>query len=350
MADLLEVQNNSSYKSLAPGTTLGFLTQILDINNRPFYYSGLCYSSATWAFKPKKVINERGLIDYKIKMRKNESVFSYMNLRCDGLKSKIVKIPNTDLSHFITYIPECVNYNSVQGNPLFLIYIKLDEIKPRIEDIAKNQFTTADKVLSSSYMLTRLIPDLKRMPMIQDKIFAIIRNNVKIPFLKEWIDYLLSHSNAVSFQLCRGTYADFNDPNNLYAFSITVNEDRIRREICDALSQGLLRLNNSNDISQTFAEGKITDLTSYLQHFSNHLIDKATKRFAPIFNPGTDSFTSKEQNYFDYAADLSKMKFFNTQKNVMTAVSRSLNKQKSALIVGEMGQYHGRLRKKLLRA
>ena len=344
MADKKLIPITDSYRLEQP---LGYATQIVysSIESVPLFMIGYSYTSmASSAFK----INDESYRRFYFHTSDSWMEVNLQQSHRSVLRLRSCKIAGTDLSN-ISWRYEDPKLEAVEGDKFVfgqkknIIYIKLDKIKDilkeELERKAHQQYSyrnlTLEDVLFSRDNMSEFIPVFKTIPEIKDKIYEAIKQRSKTPFIKEWMDFILEHTYAVSFYMSRAIYADIDDPNNVYAFLVEIDEYRLSREISLALSQGLLKINGSNMVSSTFSQ--IETLTDYLKFFSGKLIDKASNCFNPIFDPNTEKFTQKEKDYFDYAAYSGKLKFFNAQKNVIGAISRSLNVNKSALLVGEMG-------------
>lgn len=344
MTDKKLIPITDSYRLEQP---LGYATQIVysNRNNIPLFMIGYSYSStANSTFK----INDESYRRFYFHTSDNWMEIGLQQIHKSVLRFKSCKIAGTDLSN-ISWRYEDPKLEAMEGDKIVLgrktniIYIKLNRIKNVLEEELRRKASqqhsyhdlTLEDILFSRDNMTGFISVFKTVPEIKDKIYEIIKRRVKTPFIKEWMDFILEHTYAVSFSMSRAIYADIDDPNNIYAFLVEIDKYRLSREISLALSQGLLKINGSNMVSSTFSQ--IETLTDYLKFFSGKLIDKASNCFDPIFDPNTENFTQKEKDYFDYAAYSGKLKFFNAQKNVIGAISRSLNVNKSALLVGEMG-------------
>lgn len=321
--------------------TYGYGTQLILDGLYPIYANGICYTSSADTFKINKKIYKTIFVKNNF-MQSREISIGGGSYYLEQTKSKITKINGTEYSNFFIYIPSGLYTHGCSANrygKTYLLYIKLNELKSIIDSIVKESVLSKEDLINgerSIWNRTDIIPQIKNIPFVKEKIYTLLQKECDIPILREWVDFLLN-TPSITFQLLKGYYADIDNEDNLYAFVVGIDIKGIKQEISGALSQGILNINGCHSISKIFEDKEITDLTSYLEHFSSHLIDKATQRFVPIFNPSTDKFTDKEKDYFDYADNVGKMKFFNTQMNVMAAVSRSLKKEKSSLIVGEMG-------------
>lgn len=319
--------------------SIGFAKQILfnkgtgNISYADIY----CYKSNVNYFIKRNKIKDDGppLVSVKISHTNGLYMYYYFKSDTNSNRTKIINVNDYDIVNLISYQKKL--HENITGRQVSCdIMLNFSSVKNVFESAARNDSIDLVIAKASNYS-SRLVPLLKEIPAVQDKIFKIIKKHSCIPFLKEWLPKVLKDTAAIKIIPHEAYYADINDPDNLYIFNIQFSTYTLEKTVRDLLSQGLLNINGTNAPSPLFAEHKITNLTEYLEHFSGILISKATNKFIPTFNPNTDQFNKKELSYFEYANDLGKLNLFNSQKNVMTAVSRSLNKEKSALIVGEMG-------------
>lgn len=340
-----------SIESYNNSQSIGYAKEIIysNYNNIPLLMSGYCYTSTSGQFKISK--NDTTSKNFRFRGSDSSISLSLSPYMLDVFRFKATKIKDTDMSNVFWYFkaPAIIKSKNGAYNSFVVdqdsqshdnvIYISLDSIKPLFLDYMTKKYSYGYPLMSTLLQnrayLSELIPYLKKSAEIQDKIYNIIKKATKIPFTKEWLPYILDHTRAIEFNLSSALYSDWNDPSNMYAFTISINKSSLKFEISNALSQGLLKINNSNMVSSAF--DNISTLTDYLKHFSGKLIDKTANYFNPIFDPNNESLTQKEKDYYDFAGYNSKLKFFDAQKNVIGAVSRSLKKNKAALVVGEMG-------------
>jgi len=248
--------------------------------------------------------------------------------------SKSGKIPGSDIYKTITYLDseKFSIYNSESLNNVLssVIYIPLNDIKNCIPGDSKN----FDSELSSASNAFR--DNLLSNEFIINEIFKTINKISKIPLLKEWVGYCLNHpSNPIGVSLGKAYYSDLSNPENIYAFSISFTDSSLKKVISDGLKNKDISIKGTNTVS--YQTNNISNLTDYLSTYSDQLIEKASNKFTPLFDAEKDKFTEKEQNYFDFTEYYGKLKFYNAQKNVICSVSKSLDHNRSAFIVGEMG-------------
>ena len=325
--------------------TFGYADQILYYNNydvHDIYMSGYVYSSGINHLKKRTA---RVYSDYysELKYYKRNSSstksLSVLNV-CSKLsfsKLKISKIPNQDVYRVISYPNREEIELRNKGNSIekYLVYLKLSDV---LEFLRKEKGYIDDE--DTENLLYRPTNTFKSafidFEPLHEEIFKLIKNNTNIPFLREWTRYLLDNNLSVAnYDMVRAMYADINDPNNVYAMMVTLRSNDIIKIICDGLKSHAISIpGHEYGWSDT---GSTNNLTSYLDKYNNQLIDKAAHKFTARFNPENEDFTQKEKDFFEYADYFGKLKLYGAQKNVIAAVSRSLDHERSAFIVGEMG-------------
>lgn len=323
----------------------GYIDQLLKDNNdaETYYASIYCYASATDIFKKAK------------RKRSDDSAPTFF-VNVDGSSKSIdykgsnkyvrtERIPDTDivnvnwfLTNDIDKVSELtrkrrsrIHVDDNNATKCFIVYLRYSEVREAIRQACVKSNRPETAMIRASYGLANAI---RSVPAAQKKIFNILKKTVDIPVLEEWTSFLLG-CNSISIYPCRAYYADIENPRNIYAFKVLFCPRSVTADISRALNQGHISINGSKIVSSEF--NRIHNLTDYLEHFSSQLINKAANKFSAVFDPNKENFTADENNYFDFTAYNSSLKMFNTQKNVIGAVSRALNKDNSALIVGEMG-------------
>lgn len=345
MANLMEatIDNHRDH-------AVGYIDQYIFTSNvLVAYMSGVAYNSGISYFK--NFVSDTGQQSLMLHYgeRGYGQVIGWQSNR-GTLAIKVNKIPNTDMSRFIIYRKrgDYVNgkkINYVQARIEERIFFKLSDI---IDDLKKAYDNIPGVYHSNGDTLERTLdvynPSCRRFinsylkdncELIKKKACEIIKKNVNFPFLDEWISYLIKEE-VIDIKTYSARYADLDNPNNVYVVSVGFYTNSLENAIQTGLSKKEISINGTNEASDKFND--IDTLTDYLQYFSSNLIDKASNKFSAIFDPSKEEFNNKEKDYFQYAQHNSKLQFFNTQKNVIAAVSRSLNKNRSALVVGEMGK------------
>lgn len=261
-----------------------------------------------------------------------ESFHVYKNGEYHYCKTKVTRIPDTDVFRMIARREENVRRDDNRRAMMNCI------IHMRLQDIVKSMNNIDKKTLENSLRTNDFIRNkIRNCTVVHDKVFELLNKNCSIPILREWIPYIVNTSsiNPIDFQDVKAYYADFDNEDNIYTVYFTAHDSNIERAVCEGLRARHISINNTYNPSEEASN--VYNLTSYLEHFSDQLIEKTNNKFRAVFDPSIDSFTEKENNYFDYAEYFGKLKLFNAQKNVIAATSRSLNKNRSAFIVGEMG-------------
>lgn len=335
--ELISIRNNRN-------EVFGFADQVVFCGNfdiPDLYVSCYVYSSGVGGLKKKPMVdysNPYRVITFEQKGSPNKSVTinNVSNIK-NGVKYKITRIPNQDAYRYVSYVnvKEIGGLSSYIGTQ-YICYVKLAEV---LEYLRARTSYTDQEIEELLFNPTNMFKSqfIEFEPLHQE-IFQIIKNFTNIPFLKEWTMFLLNNSNngeIANFVLPKAMYADLDDPNNVYAFMFTIKEHEVIQTICNGLKFKSISINGSNQSSYTI--DSIDNLTDYLDRFNSQLIDKASRRFSSRFNPELEEFNDKEKDFFDYVEYYSKMKLYNAQKNVIAAVNRSLDHNRSAFIVGEMG-------------
>lgn len=338
---LIEIRSNYSNK------VIGYADQVVvydsDYGELPVYMSLYTYQSTMRTFRPSinKIKNSANNMyrmtsdDYIYFSFKVEDEFGpdfFGRFRWGHLpyiNVKQSKIQGTDMVNAISYAEETdVLTTNRPSHHRHLIYLPLSSI---LNNIAGNDRTkilklrNRDALLKGEVMLSKAF---------QSEIYKLLRNTTSIPVLEDWVEYLINN-DCIYCKLCRCLYSDLYNEDNIFVVEVCFNEASIKGEIARGLAEKRININGSNEVSERTQ--KIQNLTDYLGQYSGQLIDKAANKFTPIFNPEQDSFSEKEQDYFDFAEYYGRLKFFEAQKNVIASIARNLVKNKSCLVVGEMG-------------
>ena len=301
------------------------------------FVSAYCYDSSASLIRPTldtRPDNDNGIdIDFK------KDQFRYRlhnNLTKKQIESRTVRIPGSEMVRIINVIKQNNVVNKKDSGPCRnrVVYFKL---KPFL-DFYKEQISDADNELENNIFngvnkLKNIILDYRGF---HHEVYKLIKNETDVPFLEEWVGYVLNYGNeAIRIYTPSAFYANIDSEENIYAVNVFINENRILNTVKAGLQSNQISVNGSN-ISSISTES-ITSLTEYLEKFKNQLIEKASSKFTPCYNPENDEFNQKEKDYFDYASYFGKLNYYNTQKNVIAAVSRSLESNRNAFVVGEMG-------------
>lgn len=306
------------------GRVVAFRNKVIFVNSKPVYYSVYGY--------------EKVLKLYKIDIRRNISSLVVSDIHSMELydffvhefSEQHVKVSGSDIVNNITYCPAgycCSRSNTYFRRKHFLIYLPFKMVKSYVRHINKTLYTLfVDDILNNDYVL--------------DLVYSYIKKYCAVPILKEWIRYCYSNtmrdSNVFRISSAAHYHSDeIDEENDICAIILTVEDNALRNRISHGLQKKEISICGKNEVSQKAST--VRNLTDYLSLYSNQLIDKATKIFKPLFNPNTDPFTDREEDYFQFSEYYGRLKLFTTQKNVIAATSRHLKKNRSAFICGEMG-------------
>jgi SNF2 family DNA or RNA helicase len=281
--------------------------------------------------------------DHIIEDLQGERSFSLRPAFIHSFNCNLQKINNSEIYKLCAYSSEekiqnyyskvwINNENNCMNTVRHVIYFHLDAIKPYLPD-GRELFTLGNSSAMGSL--------LRNCPVVQHEIFKCMKDCFSVPILEEWMPYLLRESNTrggpfIKIKPAKPFYADYNNPNNIYALSVTFQSESQLEKLIEAGLKNheisiMNRMANSAEIDS------VKNLNDYLNKFSDQLINKVSSKFSAVFDPEKESFNQREKDFFDYSEYFGKLKFFEAQKNVIAAVNRSLKTQRSAFIVGEMG-------------
>lgn len=306
------------------------------------YLSAYSYAKNIAILKPAVPVNAygngRGTI-YVRNSRGTTICYNADTVSKSAYVGKVSRLPNEDAVRIVNYVKREIvetkdGKQPWQCSQYHLVYIPLSVIT---DQILRNTAWTEERIISELHNPTAQFKNLVlECEDITDEIYKAVRTNISIPFLKEWVGYTMLHSpNGLSLELPKAMYADIFAADNTYALVLRIVESEIQQTISEGLKNKDITINGCSEVSPV--SESISSLTEYLASFSNQLIDKAASKFTPFFNPETDSYTDKEKDYFDYVEYFGKMRLYEAQKNVISAVSRSLVHNRSSFIVGECG-------------
>lgn len=324
---------------------IAYADQAIFSNNYPvheIFISAYCYESALNYLKPsdKTVRNTSSGAD-TIKFNGQNGLVYKLDHIPDKkhVFTKLLRIPNSEIVKFVSIIntdnvdrtlykyADSTTHNQV-------LFFKL---KPFL-NFYRNQSNEPDSDIEKDlgFGRSKLRNCLMEYPGFCKEVYKLIKNCTDIPFLEEWVSFVLNDGkNSIGIFPCNAMYADIDNEENIYAVKVTLNESQILKTVQQGLFSGQISVNNAHNSSERTRS--ITSLTQYLEEYKDQLIDKATKKFVPYYNPAKDKFSQKEKDFFEYASYFGKLNYYNTQKNVIAAVNRSLDHEKNAFVCGEMG-------------
>lgn len=303
------------------------------------FVSVYCYDTAAGNIRP--VLDTRPDDDSNIELnfiKENHRYRLCNNIKKKDMESRIVRIPGSEMVRIINTLKQSNIVNNSKNSGDFykhrVVYFKL---KPFLNFYQEQVNRTDTQIESDIYEGSSKVKNtILDYPGFHHEIYKLIKNETNVPFLQEWVGYVLNYGNeAITITTPTAMYADMDSEENIYAVNVTVNENYVLEAVKAGLQRGLITINGSTLSSESTEN--IRTLTEYLEKFKDRLIEKASTKFTPCYNPEKDEYNQKEKDYFDYASYFGKLNFYNTQKNVIAAVNRSLENNKNAFIVGELG-------------
>ena len=330
------------------------LISIVDNNNVPFAYadqvimasdyspcevflSAYCYDSAVGRLKPTVTSRSDSDPSFNLTVFKGNHSYSFTNnFTRKQLFTSVTHIPDTEMVKIVNYLPRKEEgYSAFKGcqSRQYVVFFKLSELIRYYKATSGKSIEEIESDIATRK--TKLKNTLLDYEGLHTELFKLIKNSTNIPFLAEWLPYVLNSSNGIEIRLPVAFYANIESEDNIYGVIVALDEHRIISIVREGLASGQIAINDSHVTSEKTRE--IKGLTAYLSEYNNQLIEKAGSKFSAFFDPEKDEFTAKEKDFFEYADYFGKMKLYEAQKNVIVAISRSLDKNKSAFVCGEMG-------------
>ena len=180
-------------------------------------------------------------------------------------------------------------------------------------------------------------------PVFVDEVFKRISLSSSVPLLREWLPTLLNmeanHQADSNFiRLSHGDpwhYWDVAEEDRIVAYHVYFNEYTLTRNIHEAFSHGLLQLGDANH--QTGHVNSVHTLTEYLNVFGDTLVQRAHDRFNPLYTPGVSKPNERAETFFTNSQYYGNLNFFNSQKDVISSIALSFDRNKRTIVVGECG-------------
>lgn len=330
------------------------LISVSDKNNIPFAYadqvimtndynvceiflSAYCYDSAVGRLRPTVTSRPDTDAAYNITIHKGNYSYSFVNsITRKQLLTSVTHIPDSEMVKIVNYLPrKDEGYSPYKGctSRKYVVFFSLPEL---IRFYRETSGKDISEIENDIYLRkTKLKNTLLDFDGMHSELFKLIKNSTNIPFLAEWLPYVLNSSTGIEIHLPTAFYADIESEDNLYAVIVTIDESRIIATVREGLASGQISISGSHVTSER--TGEIKNLTEYLAAYNNQLIEKAGNRFSACFDPDKDEYNDREKDFFEYAGYYGKMQLYEAQKNVIVAINRSLDKNRSAFVCGEMG-------------
>lgn len=227
---------------------------------------------------------------------KNGNDRKYINTT-PSIKYKYItkKIPNSDYTHIILYIPTYTNRDN--ENIFTYIYLNSDH---------------TDKEL-------------------YDKIYETIERYSPIPFLREWTENVIDNMRIIRLE---DNYKNFQAINNLKVYTLNINNERLKNTIAEKLKNKEINIDGTNETSPFLAN--CNGLDSYLNIFGESLAEKIQKNFSPKFMPNIDKY-DYHTNLCDDFIHNNGIELYEAQKAVSQSIVNNWKQNRNTLLVGECG-------------
>jgi superfamily II DNA or RNA helicase/ribosomal protein S27AE len=173
---------------------------------------------------------------------------------------------------------------------------------------------------------------------ILDILYNQINSYTTIPFKREWMPYFIKNYKKTIYcmSMINPLYHDFFDANKNCIIYFTVKESNISDTIKRGLQNHKIWITKDNDTVSDKLKG-ITTLDSYINQYGTELMKKIQDSTQPLFTPGQDPYPKEIETFSANAKQAADIIPFTSQKSVIAAAAKNLRKNRSTIIVGEMG-------------
>lgn len=288
------------------------------------------------------------VILYAVNNNKNEFIFmsivdkssivkqvaSALNHRADTSYARLGKatIPAKSVDYYISKDPESDYSNLVAWRKDGLVG----------SEASFYVFTRGNKDdrIGGIYDLNTLVINQDEGELINkfyDSLYEKILKNTSVPVLRSWMQYITKKMMDDNLVNHYSVYPEDNDINNFDIFQMNFSSAWLRDTISNALHDKEIIIKENATISPEMLS--VTGLDSYLNTFSETLTKKIQDSFVPKFNPKTDKVSDRLNLIKDYICWKSnfKMDLFPAQQTVIQAMCNHLDKNKTGILIGEMG-------------
>lgn len=177
------------------------------------------------------------------------------------------------------------------------------------------------------YIFHRNTEELENI--VFDKLYA----HTSVPIMREWMPYILecfAESRSIKNLTVYHGYEE--QPFN--CAKLAISQQSLLHCVQDGLQKGHININNITHVSDVMKE--VNGLDMYLNTFGELLAEKIQKAFVPKFIPGEHKYDEYVNNYDD-SCHYAGIEIYEAQKAVIQAAVNNLNKNRTTIVVGEMG-------------
>lgn len=242
----------------------------------------------------------------------------------DGLLKNIAKSIKKKVNCYIEGRCHCVLQNKFDiekekqsGSDFAHMIIKKQDVIDKVED----------NELYTFYIFHKNDDELKAIT--YDKLYA----STSIPIINEWMDYIIEEFKKQRLIRQMNIYHNYEeDP--FQCTKVTLSKLGLLNIVQAGLREGIINIDNKNEVSEIMTE--VNGLDMYLNVFGDTLAEKIQRAFKPKFNPHEDEYTEYVNNYDD-SCFYGGINIYEAQKTVIQSVVNNMNKNKTTIVVGEMG-------------
>lgn len=300
------------------------------VNNKPVYNYGRIIDSRTNSVVYISIYgfddNIKSLLSFfngkrKIPIDKNLKFLTSNTYNC------ITEHIDEDTMHVIFYLKEPYQRSNIDSSNTFYIYLNKQDL---------------DNECVNSLNLDSMLNNKKISEVIYNQLYEKFKKNITIPILREWIPYIIikfpyhyNNYEANGFSTCHIKKMNSYE-SNIIALRVNIDGDDIVNIISEGLKDHSINLGDK-PVRTDIDENDVKTLDEYLGKYSSQLMNRVQNAFTPVFNSKTESFDSKVESFSNYVSYRSNKKLFNAQKSVINATARNIRKNRSTIIVGQMG-------------
>lgn len=187
----------------------------------------------------------------------------------------------------------------------------------------------SDNEMYTFYIISRDNEELESV--LYDKLY----DNTSIPIMRDWMKYIFQHfsiNHNIREMTVYHRYEDGTEP--FRAHKVCFTKSGLLDAVQTGLRSGNINIDNQRESSTIMNETNGLDM--YLNVFGDILADKIQRAFVPKYDPKRDEYSEYVNNYDD-SCHYAGIELFEAQKAVIQSAVNNLDKNKTTIVVGEMG-------------
>ena len=168
----------------------------------------------------------------------------------------------------------------------------------------------------------------------EDVLYDKLYGNTAVPIIKEWMPFIIDSFRQQNLVRSLAVYHSYGDNAPFECAKVQLSRVGLLNIVQAGLRTQLISIAGNNTASETMNE--VNGLDMYLNVFGDLLAEKIQQAFVPKFTPGQDEYTQYVNNYDD-SCHYGGIEIYEAQKAVIQAAVNNMNKNKTTIVVGEMG-------------